>query len=97
MATNKIDYEALERAATTYENQATALADMVAKLDSTNATLAEGWQNETARAFIERYESQHKKALKSAGEALHNISAYIKKYSADEIARDQSGANSVRG
>ncbi len=97
MATNKIDYEALERAATNYENQATALADMVAKLDSTNATLAEGWQNETARAFIERYECEHKRALQSAGEALRNISAYIKKYSENERERDRSGANSVRG
>lgn len=97
MATNKIDYEVLERAATVYENQAAALADIMSKLDSTNATLAEGWQNETARAFIERYENEHKKAIKSAGEALHNISTYITKYSADEMARDQSGASSVRG
>ncbi len=97
MATNKIDYEALETAATNYGDQATALADMVKKLDSTNAILQQGWQNETARAFIERYEREHKKALQSAGEALHNISAYIKKYRADEIDRDRSGANSVRG
>ena len=58
MATNKIDYDVLEQASKTYSNEAAAIAEVLSKLDSVNSTLAEGWQNDTARAFIERYETE---------------------------------------
>ena len=96
MATNKIDYDVLEQAAGTYNNQATAINDVLTKLNSTNGTLSGGWQNETSKAFIERYEREHKKALEAARDAIADIAAYITKYRANEIERDQSGANSIR-
>lgn len=97
MATNKIDYDVLEQAASTYNNQATAINDVLSKLNTTNGTLSDGWQNETSRAFIERYEKEHKKALEAARDAIAQIADYITKYRANEMERDQSGANSVRG
>lgn len=70
MATNKIDYDVLEQASKTYSNEAAAIAEVLSKLDSVNSTLAEGWQNDTARAFIERYETEHKKALQAARDSI---------------------------
>lgn len=97
VATNKIDYDTLEQASGTYSNQAAAIADVLTKLNSMNATLVEGWQNETARAFIDRYEREHKKALEAARDSLNDISNYITKYRTNEIERDATGANSIRG
>lgn len=96
MATNKIDYDVLEQSASTYNNQATAINDVLTKLNSTNGTLSDGWQNETSKAFIERYEREHKKALEAARDAIADIADYITKYRANEIERDQSGASSIR-
>lgn len=76
MATNKIDYDVLEQASKTYSNEAAAIAEVLSKLDSVNSTLAEGWQNDTARAFIERYETEHKKHFRQL-EILLQISQII--------------------
>lgn len=98
MATNKIDYDVLEQASKTYSNEAAAIAEVLSKLDSVNSsTLAEGWQNDTARAFIERYETEHKKALQAARDSIADIADYIARYRQAEIERDASGASSVRG
>ena len=97
MATNKIDYDVLEQAASTYSTEASALEVVLTKLNSMNATLAEGWQNETARAFVERYETEHKRALEAARDSIAEISDYISRYRSNEIERDASGANSIRG
>ena len=94
MATNKIDYDVLEQASKTYSNEAAAIAEV---LYSVNSTLAEGWQNDTARAFIERYETEHKKALQAARDSIADIADYIARYRQAEIERDASGASSVRG
>ena len=97
MATNKIDYDVLEQASKTYSNEAAAIAEVLSKLDSVNSTLAEGWQNDTARAFIERYETEHKKALQAARDSIADIADYIARYRQAEIERDARGASSVRG
>ena len=52
---------------------------------------------DTARAFIERYETEHKKALQAARDSIADIADYIARYRQAEIERDASGANSVRG
>lgn len=97
MATNMIDYEVLQQAATSYNNEAAAIADVISKLNSVNGVLQQGWQNQTSNAFIERYEREYKKELQDIQNALAEISQYITKYRQTEIERDQSGANSVRG
>ena len=45
MATNKIDYDVLQQASTSYNTEASAIADVISKLDSMNATLSDGVQN----------------------------------------------------
>ena len=97
MAINKVDYDVLEQASTTYGNEAAAIDDVIRKLDSMNGTLQEGWQNQTAEAFINRYETEHKKALMAARDSINEISQYIKNYRAKAIDNDTEGANAVRG
>ncbi len=95
MATNKIDYDVLESTSTTYQKGAEAISNVLTSLNSTNKTLAEGWQNKTAEAFLNEFETVHKKALESAIKAITDISTYIKKYSENEKQRDIDGANSI--
>lgn len=97
MAINKIDYDVLEQASGTYSNQAAAITDVLSKLDSMNSTLADGWQNNAARAFIERYESEHKIALQAARDSIADIADYITRYRQAAIQNDTDGANSIRG
>ena len=97
MSVNKIDYGALEQAASSYANQAAALDEIINALVNTNSGLEAGWENETARAFIDRFETDHKVALQNARDAIQEISEYITKYSGDQQDLDSRGASAVSG
>lgn len=97
MSVNKIDYEVLRKASTDYNTQAAAIGDVMSKINAINSNLIGGWQNETSRAFIERYESDYKKKLENIQNALAEISSYITTYVNEQIELDQRGANATRG
>lgn len=97
MSVNKIDYDVLDQAAKVYANQAAGLDEIINTLVSTNSQLQAGWDNETARAFIERFESDHKVALQDVRDAIQEISEYIVKYVADQMDLDTRGAGAISG
>lgn len=97
MSVNKIDYEVLRKAAVDYNTQSGAIGNVMSKINAINSNLIGGWQNETSKAFIERYETDYKKKLESIQSALAEISSYITTYVNDQIDLDQRGANATRG
>lgn len=97
MSVNKMDYEVLRKAAADYNTQSGAIGDVIGKINAINSNLAGGWQNETSKAFIERYETDYKKKLESIQGALAEISSYITTYTNDQIDLDQRGASAARG
>ena len=97
MSVNKIDYAVLEAAKGIYANQASALDDVINALVNMNGELADGWTNETATAFIERFEAEHKVALQEVRDAIQSISDYIVDYMAKRQAEDIESAGAVRG
>ena len=97
MAENYIDYDVVMNASNIYKSQAEALANVVQILTNTNAEMQAGFKNETSNAFIERYESEYKKALEKAGEALQSISDFLKTYVNNRIAEDECTAGGIAG
>lgn len=97
MATNKIDYDVLEQVANTYGNEAETISSILTELSKTNQILAEGVQNETCRAFLARYDSEHKKALEAARDAIAEISSFVTRYRRDQIDLDRRGASAIGG
>ena len=77
MAVNKVDYEVLTSGVSVYSNQAGALDDVINSLVQMNGQLQDGWTNQTADAFIERFESEYKPALENARDAIQSISDFI--------------------
>ena len=63
MAENYIDYEVVEASAQSYSQQAEALGAVLQALAGTNDALQGGFKNQTATAFIERYDSEYKVAI----------------------------------
>ena len=97
MSVNKIDYEVLENSKTVYSNQATALDNIITTLNSTNSELANGWTNQTATAFLERYENEYKVQLQNIRDAIQSISDYIGTYSANRQQEDADSAGAISG
>lgn len=95
--TNFVDYDVLEKGKQVYQVQSEAIADVMGALQSMNEELKFGWQNETARAFIEMYDSRHRPALQSAVDALMEISTYIQNYGLARKDEDTTGAAGLRG
>ena len=91
-----LNYETLETGANFYQNQSVAITDIMSALSRMNLQLEEGWQNETARAFIEKYEREYAPSLKRMAEDLENISMYILRYSQNRREEDSSGAAGLR-
>ena len=77
MAVNKVDYEVLTSGVSVYSNQAGALDDVINSLVQMNGQLQDGWTNQTADAFIERFENEYKPALENARDAIQSISDFI--------------------
>lgn len=93
-STNYVNYEVLESGVSVYNNQSEAITNVMSSLASMNDELQSGWQNDTARAFINMYNEKYAPALKEAAEALADISSYIAKYMAARIEEDSAGAAS---
>lgn len=97
MARNVVDYELLAQGKASYSQKAKDLGDILKQLERMNSNMMEGWQNETATAFVKRFESDHKKKINSLIGELEKISSYLLKY-AEEIRRiDHEGAGGVSG
>ena len=92
MAVNKVDYEVLTSGVSVYSNQAGALDDVINSLVQMNGQLQDGWTNQTADAFIERFENEYKPALENA-----SISDFIQNYMQNRQDDDAQGAAAVRG
>lgn len=96
MAVNKVDYEVLEVGVTTYGSNAETLDEVITSLVNMNGQLQEGWTNETADAFIERFEEEYKPALENARDAIQSISDYISKYMQNRQDDDAQAAAQIR-
>ncbi|RHU89754.1 WXG100 family type VII secretion target [Clostridium sp. OM07-10AC] len=95
MAANYVDYEVLEQAIQVYTREAGTISETISNLDQMTNTLAEGWQNQTSNAFIERYETEYKNALEKMRDSLSEIADYIKRYRENVIENDVNGANAI--
>ncbi|MDO5812376.1 MAG: WXG100 family type VII secretion target [Bacillota bacterium] len=97
MAVNYVDYDVLTTGVSVYASQASALNDVLTALNKMNGELEAGWSNDTARAFIERFNTEHGPALQQAAEAIQSISDYINSYMQARQDDDAAGASAVRG
>ncbi len=97
MAVNKVDYEVLTDGVGTYANQAEAINEALNALVNMNGQLQQGWTNQTAEAFIERFEEEYKPALENIVEAVQSISDYIQSYMEARQEDDAAGAAAVKG
>lgn len=95
--TNYVNYETLTNGVNVYSVQSQNIVELMNTLASMNGELEQGWQNETARAFIEMYDSTHKPALQATAEALMDISNYIQNYMDARQSEDSAGAAGIRG
>lgn len=97
MAVNLVDYDVLEKGKTDYANQAQSILDIISKINSMNNELMNGWQNNTAQAFVERIKTDHIPKLQKASAALQEVSDYIKTYLSNKQQEDIQGAHGVSG
>lgn len=97
MAINKVDYEVLTAGVGVYANQADAIDDALNALIQMNGQLEDGWTNQTAEAFIQRFEDEYQPALENARDAIQAISDYIQSYMQARQDDDAAGAAAVRG
>ena len=97
MAVNYVDYDVLNEGKKVYADQAGAIDDVIAALNRMNAQLQEGWSNETARAFVQRIDSDHIPKLRNAAAAIQEVSDYINTYLANKQSEDSQGASAISG
>ena len=97
MAINKVDYEVLTTGVSVYHTQAEALDEVLTTLVNMNGQLQDGWTNQTATAFIERFGAEYGPALENARDAIESISVFIQTYMDNKQADDEQGAAAVRG
>ena len=97
MAVNKVDYEVLTSGVSVYSNQAGALDDVINSLVQMNGQLQDGWTNQTADAFIERFESEYKPALQNDRDAIQNINDINKKYMQNRKDENELRTEAERG
>lgn len=97
MAINKVDYDVLASAVSVYHNQSEAIDATLTALVNMNGQLQDGWTNQTATAFVERFQAEYGPALESARDAIESISVFIQNYMDNKQADDEQGAAAVRG
>lgn len=97
MAVNKIDYDVLDQAISTYSSEASTIDEVLTILNSMNEELQAGWTNQTSDAFINRFETEHKIALEKARDSLQEISDYISEYLSNRQDEDAQGASAISG
>ena len=90
--TNYVNYEVLESGASVYRSQSEAIGEVMSALAAMNGELQNGWQNDTARAFINMYNEKYAPALKEVVEALSDVSTYISRYMEARKEEDITGA-----
>ncbi len=95
MAVDYVDYDVLEQGKTDYANQASAISTVIASIKRMNSDLMQGWNNETARAFLDRINSDHIPKLEKASAAIQEVSDYIQAYLKDKQEYDAQGAGAV--
>ena len=96
MSQNYVDYEILAQAQSTYSRKAEELQSLLNEIVSMNNTLYPGgWNNLTAQAFVNRFDSDHKVAIEAVIESLMEISNYISRYSANRQEEDSAGASAI--
>ena len=97
MSKNYVDYDVLAQAKALYSDKAGQLEEILSQIISMNNTLYPGgWDNLTAKAFVERFDSDHKVAIQKVIEALNDISNYINSYSSNRMSEDEAGASAIR-
>ena len=97
MAVNYVDYDVLNDGKVVYANQARAIDDVITAINNMNRALQDGWSNETARAFVERINSDHIPKLRNAAAAIQEVSDYINTYLANKQSEDSQGASAISG
>lgn len=97
MAVNYVDYDVLNDGKVVYANQAGAIDDVINAIINMNRALQEGWSNETARAFVERINTDHIPKLRNAAAAIQEVSDYINTYLANKQSEDSQGASAISG
>ena len=97
MAINKIEYDVLTTGISVYHQQAEAIGEVMGALKTMNDQLQDGWTNQTATAFIERYTEEYGPALENVQMAIQSISDFINNYMQSRQNDDVEGANAVRG
>lgn len=95
MAVNFIDYDVLTTGKKVYDSQADAIMDVVKVLRSMNSDLEQGWSNDTARAFIQRINTDHIPKLEAASAAVLELSQYVNTYLVNRKEEDSQGASSI--
>lgn len=95
MSINKVDYDVLNDGKRVYNEQSEALQAIIDALASMNSQLEAGWENETARAFIDKYETDFKPVLLETRDALYDISQFIQQYVATIQDTDAKGASAL--
>ena len=95
MAINYIDYDVLEQGKNVYSQKAQELQSLLGELVRMNGQLSQGWQNDTARAFVDRFDRDHKRAIEKVVDALNEISTYICQYAANRSDEDSQGAGAL--
>ena len=86
------DIGRLNDLAKTYGDQATALSDLIRRLDSETERSKEFWAGKFAQDFQDNWATKAKPAFKQFVDALHNASGDLKQ-TAENIAR-ATGAGS---
>lgn len=97
MARNVVDYDVLNEGVVSYKNNADNLRDLIDAMVAMNGKLQEGWQNDTARAFVERFDTDHKPKLQNAANAIEEISSYIQRYLTSRQEEDSQNASAISG
>jgi WXG100 family type VII secretion target len=94
MSQNIVDYEALEQAATQYQNAASEISDLVKSLTDLNNSIRDNrsWQNKTSEAFFQKFDDEYVPAFAKAAEDLDEVAKYIRQYSQNRQDEDSAGA-----
>lgn len=75
-----VNFPVVEAAANTYKSKANEIGDMLRALNTSNTNLHEGFKNNAADRFFDRYEAEYRPAMQNVQEALEEISNFLTRY-----------------
>lgn len=91
---NYINYDVVLECAGKFEQGAEAIAQTAADLSRCNDKLVnDGWRNDTARAYKQRYEEEHKKALQGVETAMREVATFLRNYVQNKSEGDSTEAS----